>query len=89
MKPAVAALLVVSLAAVAQPAKQTRFDPTTDCDKTPLLIRDAAKDARINARRVCYVNRGIETTVAFATGHCSTGRRFGVSFSNTSWSHSS
>ena len=56
MKPAVAAFLLVSLAAVAQPAKQTRFDPATDCDKTPLLIRDAAKDARISARRVCYVS---------------------------------
>jgi len=56
MRAAVAEILLVSLAALAQPAKQTRFDPATDCDKTPLLIRDAAKDARITARRVCYVS---------------------------------
>jgi hypothetical protein len=56
MKPVVAALLLVSVAALAQPAKQTRFDPATDCDKTPPLIRDAAKDARISAGRVCYIS---------------------------------
>jgi hypothetical protein len=57
--PAISALLLASLIALAQPLPQPgryiRFDPAIDCEKTPLLIRDAAKDAGIDPKRICYI----------------------------------
>lgn len=52
---AIFAVLLASLAALAQPARYVRFDPATDCDKAPPLIRDAAKDAGIRLKRICYI----------------------------------
>jgi hypothetical protein len=46
---------IASVTAFAQPGRYTQFNPKTDCEKTPMLIRDAAKDARIDIRRICYI----------------------------------
>jgi hypothetical protein len=48
-------VLLGSLAAIAQPGKYVQFNPSTGCEKTPLLIRDAAKDAGIDPKRICYI----------------------------------
>jgi hypothetical protein len=50
-------VLLVILFCAAAPAQVTlgRFDPATGCEKTPALIKDAAKDAGIDAKRLCYV----------------------------------
>jgi hypothetical protein len=48
-------LLLISSTIAAQSTNGV-FNPAVDCDPTPSLIRDAAKDAGVNIRRVCYVS---------------------------------
>ena len=50
------ALVLTSIAASEQPATNSVFDPERDCDPMPALIRDAAKDAGIAIKVVCYIS---------------------------------
>jgi hypothetical protein len=35
--------------------KTALFDPGSDCDRLPLLFRDAARDAGVDQKKLCYI----------------------------------
>jgi hypothetical protein len=50
-----AVFLLLGAVAVFPQVKPGVFDPASDCEKLPLLFRDAARDADIDNKKLCYI----------------------------------